>query len=174
MPTPPMPSSTVPPASAGLLRQLGAAVYDGLLIAAVLMVVTFAALRVIGFDPMVSKAGQWVLAGHRALLVLMLIAYFGHGWTRRGQTLGMKAWKIVIVTRSEQTVRWTTAIGRLAVAAPLWLTALGGLFYYMRSHDRTVLWALVPQAISLLLLLSPVACTLPDLLSGTRVVRERA
>jgi uncharacterized RDD family membrane protein YckC len=160
------------PAPAGLLRQLGAAVYDGLLIAAVFMVVTFVVLRLSGYDPMQSKAGLWAQLLHQLVLVVALVAYFGHAWTRRGQTLGMKAWKVSLVRTDRETITWRTACIRLAVAAPLWLTALAGMLWYMPSHQATALWALAPQAVSLLLLYTPLKRTLPDLMSGTCMVRD--
>jgi uncharacterized RDD family membrane protein YckC len=169
-----IPASTPPQIarSAGALRQLGSAVYDGLLIGAVLMVATFIVLRLLGSDPMTSKVGMLGLALHRAVLLTALAAYFGHGWTRRGQTLGMKAWKIVIIRRDGQPMRWRSAFLRLAAAAPLWLVAFTGMIWYMPSRQPLVLLLIVPQALSLLMLLTPLNRTLPDLVSGTRIIRE--
>jgi uncharacterized RDD family membrane protein YckC len=169
-----IPNSTPSPIarSAGALRQLGSAVYDGLLIGAVLMVATFIVLRLLGSDPMTSKAGMLALAVHRAILLAALAAYFGHGWTRRGQTLGMKAWKTVIIRSDGQPMRWRAAFLRLAVAAPLWLAAFTGMIWYMPSRQPLVLLLMVPQVVSLLMLLTPLNRTLPDLVSGTRIVRD--
>jgi uncharacterized RDD family membrane protein YckC len=158
--------------SAGLLRQLGAAVYDGLLIAAVFMVVTFVVLRVTGYDPMRSKASLLAQSMHQCVLILALAMYFGHAWIRRGQTLGMKAWKISLVRLDGHRIDWRTALTRLTIAAPLWLLALAGMLWYMPSHEPRALLALLPQAVSLLLLYTPRHQTLPDWVSRTRIVRD--
>jgi uncharacterized RDD family membrane protein YckC len=158
--------------SAGLLRQLGAAVYDGLLIAAVFMVVTFVVLRLTGYDPMRTRASVLAQSLHQGVLILALALYFGHAWIRRGQTLGMKAWKIALVRIDGHRIDWRTALMRLTIAAPLWLIALAGMLWYMPSHQPRALLALLPQALSLLLLYTPLNKTLPDWVSRTRVIRD--
>jgi uncharacterized RDD family membrane protein YckC len=71
-----------------LLRRVGAMIYDGLLMLAVWM---FTLLPLV----MISNAavsGPFV----RALLFLELYGFFAWFWMRRGQTLGMLAWRLQI------------------------------------------------------------------------------
>lgn len=73
---------------AGLLRRVGAMVYDGLLMLAVWMFTLFPLV-------MVSNAAVSGPAV-RALLFLELYGFFAWFWIRRGQTLGMLAWRLQI------------------------------------------------------------------------------
>lgn len=73
---------------AGLLRRLGAMIYDGLLMLAVWMFTLFPLV-------MVSNAAVSGPAV-RALLFLELYGFFAWFWMRRGQTLGMLAWRLQI------------------------------------------------------------------------------
>jgi uncharacterized RDD family membrane protein YckC len=162
-----------PNAGAGLLRPVGAAVYDGLLLAAILMIVTFVVLRLSGFDPMTQQATLAIAIVHRVLLVSTVVFYFGYAWTRRGQTLGMKAWRIKLVGPIGTSVSWPRALRRLLIAMPVWLCALGGVLMSMPAkHGLLAVGGLLPLAFSSLLLYSPLRRTLPDLVSGTRFVRD--
>jgi uncharacterized RDD family membrane protein YckC len=73
---------------AGLLRRIGAMIYDGLLMLAVWMFTLFP-LVMISND---AVSGPLV----RALLFLELYGFFAWFWMRRGQTLGMLAWRLEI------------------------------------------------------------------------------
>jgi len=157
----------------GLLRRLAAALYDGLLVGAIAIAGTALALAASGGRSLTeSGAGAVAAIGHRALLVALLYLYFGRCWTRGGQTLGMKAWRLRALTVTGLPISWPRAALRLAWAAPLWLAAVAGTLLGF-SH-RAPVWAAplgwLPLAISLV----PLAWGQPalhDRLSGTRVVR---
>jgi uncharacterized RDD family membrane protein YckC len=159
----------------GLLRRLAAALYDGLLLAAVLIAATALTLAASGGRSLtVAGSGVVGAVGHRLLLLLLIYLYFGRSWTRGGQTLGMKAWRLRALAVTGSPVTWRRAALRLAWAAPLWLAAVAGTLLAL-SH-RAPLWAAplgwLPIAISLAPLLwgQP---ALHDRLSGTRMVRLR-
>jgi uncharacterized RDD family membrane protein YckC len=160
---------TVP---ANSIRQLGAAVYDGLLILAVFMVVTFVPVALTGHDLSESEIGPVWHAIHQAVLSAVLALYYGYAWTRRGQTLGMKAWKIRIVGKDYGPLNWKDSFVRLVIAATLWLTAIVGVIDYMHRHDRHSLWALLPLLINYLAIHFPGGLTLTDRVSKTRIMRE--
>jgi uncharacterized RDD family membrane protein YckC len=157
---------------AGTLRQVGAAVYDGLLILAVFMVVTFIPVAMLGHDLSATEIGPVWHAIHQACLVVALSLYYGYAWTRRGQTLGMKAWKIRIVSCDKHAVTWTTSLVRLMVAAALWLTAVVGILDYMHRHDAHSLLAITPLIVNYLVERLPGRRTLTDRLSKTQILRE--
>lgn len=127
---------------AGLLRRLGAMVYDALVVVALVMVTLF---LLTGLNRFEAVHGPWV----NAILFLEIYAFFAFFWVRRGQTLGMLAWRLrvqnpggVPITLTQATLRF---IGALLAFATL---GLGYLWLYVDPQRRT--W--------------------PDLLSSSEVV----
>lgn len=160
-------------AVAGPLRRLAAAGYDGLLLLAVLMLLT-AALQLATHGEAITTArvGSWAY-GYRALLAAIVLGYFGLGWTRGGRTLGMQAWGLRLETANGASPGWRAAARRLAVSAPAHLAALGGALSVF-AHRAGWGVALASAAWLLALHASGAATqgrTLIDWLSATRVVR---
>lgn len=116
---------------AGLLRRLGAMVYDALVVVALVMVTLF---LLTGLNRFEAVHGPWV----NAILFLEIYAFFAFFWIRRGQTLGMLAWRLrvqnpggVPITLTQATLRF---IGALLAFAPL---GLGYLWLYVDPQRRT-------------------------------------
>jgi uncharacterized RDD family membrane protein YckC len=131
---------------AGLMRRLAAAVYDSLLLLALLFLAT-AAIAPFLPDDHVQAGALW----YRGYLVLVAFIFFGWFWTHGGQTLGMRAWKLRVRKTTGGTLGWGTALLRFAAAWPAWLSVIG------------VVWCAVP----------PRKRALHDWLSGTEIVSER-
>ncbi len=111
---------------AGLPRRLAALFYDLLLVIALAFVATFAMLPLTGGEA-ISTSTQGVV-GHlyHAVLVLAVFAYFGWCWTRGGQTLGMKAWRIRLEPADGRRLNWSDALVRFVLgAATAWMAMLG-------------------------------------------------
>lgn len=101
---------------AGLLRRLAALLYDTLLVAALLFVATAAVLPLTGGEA-ITPASQGALAYlYRAWLLLVAFGYFGLSWTRGG-TLGMRAWRIRLLTGTGRPPGWPAALGRFGIGA---------------------------------------------------------
>lgn len=94
MPVPPLPS-------AGLIRRLLAITYDSLLLLGVAfaygVVVTLVRVGTMGTDelayvrlPIVFHVVSWFI------LWLLLAGYYVLCWSKRGQTLGMKSWRLKV------------------------------------------------------------------------------
>lgn len=115
------------PIPAPLWRRLAAAIYDSLLVAAIWMAVGVLDLLL---RTALGAGNSPRLLG--AALFFAMFAYFGLCWTRGGQTLGMKAWRLQLRALDGGAVRWSAAALRYALAYPAWL--LFGL---------GVLWSLV-------------------------------
>ena len=79
--------------NASLARRIGAMVYDGLLVLALLIIGTlpFIALR----DGSPVQSGEFP---YRVMLLLIIYAFFVGFWTRYGRTLGMQSWGLRIET----------------------------------------------------------------------------
>ncbi len=121
-----------------LFRNLAALVYDLLILPAILFI---AAIPTVFIDNGEPFQQGWP----RLLLQLWLLGvafvFLGLSWVRGGQTIGMRAWRIRLVSDDGQTLRWSQAARRFL--AGLLNLALGGLGFllllrppYRSLHDR--------------------------------------
>lgn len=121
---------------AGLGRRFGAMVYDALLIVAVYMVITALLLFLTGGEAILRSRVGVLEYLFQAMLVAVFVAFFGLFWTRRGQTLGMAAWKIYVEREDGLQLTWVDTIKRLAGAC-ISLAAFGlGYFWMYIDRDR--------------------------------------
>jgi uncharacterized RDD family membrane protein YckC len=127
---------------AGFGRRLAALLYDALLLAALLMIFTGGALFFThGAAVVPETVGAWVYL-YRAGLVMLIAGYYLLNWLRSGQTLGMRAWRLRVVTDSGNTLTWRAAALRALFGALAWApAALGVLWLYvdrdhLALHDR--------------------------------------
>lgn len=131
--------------SAGLFRRLAALVYDAMLLTGVLFAATLILLpfrKGAAFGPHDPFFTVYLLA--------VAFVFFGWFWTHGGQTLGMRTWRIRVVTLDGTPVTWRRAAARFAVA--LLSVGLFGLGY---------VW----------ILFEPRKRSWHDLAAGTRVVK---
>jgi uncharacterized RDD family membrane protein YckC len=160
---------------APLWRRLAAACYDGLLLLAIWMVSLMASLslhRLLGVKP----------SDHVNALLLFLagLAFFGWFWTHGGQTLGMRAWRLLLRRDNGDAVRWPVAAARYALMLASWLVLLTLLVLPLLPdaaaarvpHRLPVLAACAAFALLLVLppLLDPRRRGLHDRLTSTEVV----
>jgi len=130
-------ASTTEAAPAGLLRRLGAMLYDSLLLLAVLMIATAAFLPLTGGEALDADAHPALEFVYRAVLVLLIVGYYGIFWTRRGQTLGMASWRLQIERDDGATLDWRDTTLRLAAAILSWLPlGLGYLWIAIDPQQR--------------------------------------
>jgi uncharacterized RDD family membrane protein YckC len=113
-------------APAGLIRRLAALLYDSLLVIALAFVATFAMLPLTRGEAILSSTQGLVGHAYHALLAVLVFAYFGWSWTRSGQTLGMRAWRIRLESAAGGNLNWAESLVRFLFGAGLaWLAALG-------------------------------------------------
>lgn len=111
------------PGPCTLPRRLLSMLYDSLVIVALLIIAAGAALPLTGAE---VRAGTSI--AFTAYLLLVWLAYLWWCWTRAGQTLGMRAWKIRIETMDGRAPGTRESLARFAVA---WLSAAClGLGYF--------------------------------------------
>ena len=111
---------------AGLFRRLAALAYDLLLVIAVTFVATFAMLPLTGGEAILTSTQGPVGYLYHAVLLLAVFVYFGWCWTRSGQTLGMKAWRIRLEALDGRRLNWPGALARFLLGAALaWMAVLG-------------------------------------------------
>jgi len=125
-------NSSGPPAS--LIKQLAAMLYDSFLIFGVLFFASALALLINQGEAIESN--PWF----SLYLLLTLFTFYAWFWNKSGQTLGMRVWKIRIISESGGNPGWATCYLRLT-SALLSLLCLG-LGYWWRLfkpytwHDR--------------------------------------
>ena len=131
--------------SAGLGRRAAAICYDLLLFAGLAMVLTLALVLVRGGEA-IPPESWW----YEALLLASHFAFFGISWTRGGQTLGARAWKLRVTAMDGKDLNWRQAALRYLSA---WLLMLppGLGFIWAWSDPDGLCWH--------------------DRLSGTQVVK---
>jgi len=158
------------------LVSVASAVYDGLLVLAVLMIVTLILLAFQGrarVSPLtVAQMGIWGYL-YRAVVGVAIAAYFGWTWSYRGQTLGMKAWRVRLTAADGHPPTLARALVRLGLASFIYVPLIGGIGLYMRSHgiDKTpLLWG-VPLVVNFAVGFLGTGGTLVDRVSGTRILR---
>lgn len=112
---------------APLWRRLVALAYDGLLYVALLMAGLVLAIPFVAF--LVADDARTPLHNYVILQAYGFVVgagFFGWSWTRGGQTLGMRVWRLQVRRLDGAPLRWPVAILRFAaglvpVLAGLWL-----------------------------------------------------
>ncbi|HEX9706938.1 MAG TPA: RDD family protein [Steroidobacteraceae bacterium] len=120
---------------AGLFRRLAALSYDLLLTIALAFVATFALLPLSRGEAILASTQGVAAHLYHALLFLLVFGYFGLCWTRGGQTLGMKAWRIRLQAADGRRFNWGDAVVRFTTGAAFTLMAVTGSVLLLR-HDR--------------------------------------
>lgn len=115
----------------GLPRRLVAIAYDLLLIAALLMVLTGLIFAARGGTPFDAQS-LWF----RLMLLTACWAYFAWSWTSGGQTVGMRAWRLVLTRRDGSTVGLGQATLRYLAGWVSILTAGLGFLWSLIDRDR--------------------------------------
>ena len=122
--------------TAGVLRRLGAMLYDGLIVLALMFIVTAMFLPFTAGEAITPRESGALERIYQAALVAVVVLFFGVFWTWRGQTIGMLAWRLRVQRPDGSALRWRDALLRLA-GAGLSLAALGlGYFWIWIDRDR--------------------------------------
>ncbi|MCK9394996.1 MAG: RDD family protein [Methylobacter sp.] len=117
----------------GFLRRLTATFYDLLLLIAVLFVATALLLPLNG--GVAFSAQQFFFP-----LYLLLVSFFFYAWfwTHGGQTLGLRAWKIKVLTLDMKPINWKQALLRFIAAIVSWgFFGLGFLWILVDKNQRS-------------------------------------
>lgn len=134
---------------AGFWRRFASLVYDTLAIIAFAMLTVvlylFAIQGLISIDVIALNGaedvsariqGSLLLSGIRSsLLVLVGLVFFGYFWTKSGQTIGMRAWRLKVQTSQGSLISWPQAIIRSISA----LLGLGNLVVLVDFKNKKAL-----------------------------------
>jgi len=116
----------------GLLRRLAAIAYDALLVAALLFLATIPFIALRGGDAV--EIGDNAI--YRAVLALVIYAFFVGFWTRPGRTLGMQSWGLQLETMDGQRPSIGRATVRFLAALLSWAPAGLGFVWQLWDPDR--------------------------------------
>ncbi len=107
---------TVEPASFG--RRLGAMFYDSMLFGITVLLIGSIISSVVGhiFGRELIEGGSLFSRALFIFQVGLLFLLYGWFWTHGGQTLGMRAWKIRVVTLNCHPLNWQQALFRFVAA----------------------------------------------------------
>ena len=121
----------MPGSNSGLLRRLGAILYDTLLVVALLFLATvpFVILRA-------GEAVDPYTLAHQATLFLVAYLFFVGFWMRTGSTLGMLAWGLRVEADRQQTPNLAQATLRFFGAVLSWAAGGLGLLWQLWDRDR--------------------------------------
>jgi len=120
---------------APLWRILAAMAYDSILVIAIWMVVTFIILSFFGVENARTLEGEAVVLDpiyKNITFTAMIVsawAFYGWFWTHSGQTLGMQAWRIRVVSKQGKPITVAQSVVRFGAAMVSWL--LLGIGYWM-------------------------------------------
>ena len=122
-------------------RRLGAMFYDGMLIGATVLIMggilATITSRLLGMPEI--PPGTLLARLFFLLEVGMAFLLFGWFWTHGGQTLGMRAWKIRVVTIDGYQLDWQMALFRFVSALISWV-ALGAGFWIAIFDPERLTW----------------------------------
>jgi uncharacterized RDD family membrane protein YckC len=123
--------------------------YDSLLIVAIFMGVTAAFLPLTGGEAVTADRVGALEVVYQLALLSVVVVFFGWFWTRRGQTLGMAAWRLRVQRVDGSGLSWGDAVKRMAAALVAWMPLGFGYFWIWIDREHLA-W--------------------PDRWTGTRVV----
>ena len=112
-----------------LLRRFGAIFYDSFLLLAVLFITSF--LVVIPFN---IKPESPFFFLYQVYIFLVAFIFFAWFWTHNGQTLGMRTWKMKLVSENGMIVSWKSCLIRFVVAIFSW--AIFGIGFFWSLWDK--------------------------------------
>jgi uncharacterized RDD family membrane protein YckC len=118
----------------GFLRRLAALIYDLFLLIALLFLATALLLP---FTAGEAISAQQTLI-YRIYLAVISFFFYGWFWTHGGQTLGLRAWKMKVLTLDQTSISWTQALLRFATATVSWgFCGLGFLWILVDKKKRS-------------------------------------
>ena len=131
---------------AGLLRRLGAMLYDSLLLFAVLMFATAVLMLATKGVSLLSTyeylpidEHPFLFAAYQLYLLGVTWLYFAWQWVRGGFTLGMKTWHLSVERLDGDTITWQQS-GVRFVLAMVSLLCLGMGFWWILVDKEKRAW----------------------------------
>lgn len=126
--------TTKTPNTPSPFRLFAVIAYDLMLLLSVLLLA--------GFIAVVLNGGEAIGANNPVFAVyIVAVSFFFYGWfwTHGGQTLGMRAWRVYLISQLPTDITWRQAAIRFIVALLSWL-CLGLGFYWQWLSKQQQSW----------------------------------
>lgn len=125
--------------SAGFARRLAALAYDWLALLGLLLLFTTPVVMWVAHGELTYRGiGAWVYL-YRAALLAILCGYYLLNWLKSGQTLGMRAWRLRVVSDEGKPLTLRLALMRLLFSIPAWgVAGLGVLWLYVDQEHAAL------------------------------------
>jgi uncharacterized RDD family membrane protein YckC len=122
----------------GLVRRLAVVIYDGLLLAGVVFACwAFLWIALLPLPEIVVNHWAVVLL-QRTYLIGITFLFYAWFWVNGGQTLGMRAWRLGLVSDTAGKITWKRALFRYAAAILSWgVVAMGFMWVLVDRRNRT-------------------------------------
>lgn len=117
--------------SPSFLRRLAAMLYDVLLLLALLFLATAFLLP---FNAGRAFTHQQVF--YPVYLLIVSFIFYAGFWTHGGQTLGLRTWKMKVLTVNQQPLSWRLALLRFCAAILSWCFFGLGFCWILIDKDR--------------------------------------
>jgi len=123
---------------ASLLKRLGAMLYDALLFGSAVLVIGFLSMLAITSLLGIENVQRGGLFAKLFFTYLLAFGYFFFGWfwTHGGQTLGMRAWKLEVITLEGQPINWTQALFRYIYSLISWIPFGAGYLWMLVDKNK--------------------------------------
>jgi len=121
-------------AAALFFRRIAAVLYDSLVLLAVLFFATAIVLPINSGEAFSSS--QFL---YPTYLFTVSFIFYGWFWTHGGQTLGLRSWKMTVLTSDQQPINWKQAFIRFSTAIISWL-CLGLGFVWLIVDKEQLTW----------------------------------
>lgn len=115
-----------------LMRRIAAMLYDGLLVAALLIMATLPFIAVRGVKPVETGENHF----YQLMLILVIYVFFVAFWTRSGRTLGMQSWRLQLEKFDGGGVSIGTATIRFFAALISWAPVGLGFLWQLWDKDN--------------------------------------
>ena len=115
-----------------LMRRIAAMLYDGLLVAALLIMATLPFIAVRGVRPVETGENHF----YQFVLILVIYVFFVAFWTRSGRTLGMQSWRLQLEKFDGGGVSIGTATIRFFAALISWAPVGLGFLWQLWDKDN--------------------------------------
>ena len=129
-----------------LIKRLLAFIYDLLLLTAIFFSLGILMSTLTTF---IVNDGHAITEGHPFYLINQIIMlstlflsgfiFYGWFWTHGGQTLGMKTWRIQLISSKKGNISWKQAVVRYLIALLSWCT-LGLAFLWSLFDSKKRCW----------------------------------
>lgn len=119
-----------------IFRRLAAIIYDALIVAALLIIAT------LGLQ-LIFNQGQAFSPGniyYQGFLIVLMLGYFLYFWNTSGQTIGMAAWKIILMPLYGKKPSYQQLVLRMLVAIPSFFCFGIGFWWLFFNKEKATLY----------------------------------